>query len=154
MCIQDVKYLEIDFKSSEGIFCGFLISWTVHFRCIIPDKCYNYIHTQSPNVAGWHTLWRKEQRCPPAHFCVYGICIITNNGAFIKYRTKTPQTIIHLIYHCVFTKIFPPNSPYWRRYTFLRVRLRNRRFLPHPQKLVAATDGVYEFIYKFSTSHP
>ena len=26
--------------------------------------------------------------CPAAYFCVRGICIITNNAAFIKYRTK------------------------------------------------------------------
>ena len=37
------------------------------------------------SVAGWHTLWRKEQRCPTAHFCVFGICIITNNAVSVKY---------------------------------------------------------------------
>ena len=46
-----------------------------------------YMHVYA-FVAGWHTLWRKEQRCPPAHFCVSGICIITNNVVFIKYRNK------------------------------------------------------------------
>ena len=111
------------------------------------DKFYKLHKIASTAVAGWHTLWRKEQRCPPAHFCVYGICIITNNGAFIKYRTKTPQTIFHLTHQCVFTEISTPNSPYWRRYTFLRVRLRNRRFLPHPQKNWSPLPAACTYLY-------
>ena len=52
--------------------------------------------SQSPNVAGRHTLWRKEQRCPPAHFCVYGICIITNNAEPRKYIPHHSFIISHI----------------------------------------------------------
>ena len=62
------------------------------------------------SVAGRHTLWRKEQRCPPAQFCVRGICIITNIADFIQYLLQTPQTIFHLTYHCAFIKISPQFS--------------------------------------------
>ena len=70
--------------------------------------------------------------CPAAHFCVGEICIFTNNVVQIKYRNQN-QFHNHN-HHCVFIKIFSTHFRYWRRYTFLRVRLRNRRFLPHPQK--------------------
>ena len=32
---------------------------------------------------------------PAVHFCVCGICIITNNVVFVKYRTQNPMQSIH-----------------------------------------------------------
>ena len=55
---------------------------------LLPEHSYNYfVYTIvcARIVTGRHTLCRKEQRCPPAHFCVYGICIITNNAVSVKY---------------------------------------------------------------------
>ena len=49
-------------------------------------QLYKHIYA---SVAGRHTLWRKEQRCPPA---IYAECVRythTNNGAFIKYLLKS-----------------------------------------------------------------
>ena len=52
------------------------------------------------------------------------------------YKKSSPNLEPKNLHHpslCVF-KIFHAHHPFWRRYTFLRVRLRNRRFLPHPYK--------------------
>ena len=49
-----------------------------------------------------------------------------NNAYYIKYKTHTSQQL--------------------RRYTFLRVRLRNQRFLPHPQKTGRRYGYVFNFI--------
>ncbi len=62
----------------------------------------------------------------------------------IQYLVQTPRTILHLIHYCVFSKS-TPNSPSWRRYTFLRVWLRNRRFLPHPQKNWSPLPAAYTY---------
>ena len=71
------------------------------------DKFYKLHKIASTAVAGRHTLWRKEQRCPPAHFCVNIICIITNNAVPIQYL---PDLILfitfHPTHHCVFIKYF------------------------------------------------
>ena len=48
------------------------------------------------SVAGLHTLWRKEQRCPSAIFVVYTLYTPTNNADYIKYRAHTPNTYLHL----------------------------------------------------------
>ena len=72
--------------------------------------------------------------CPGAHFCVREICIITNNGVPIQHLPKNPNTISTHIFAIQPFQNIPTNFPSWRRYTFLRVRLRNQRFLPHPQK--------------------
>ena len=47
---------------------------------------------------------RSVGSLPDAHFCVYGICIITNNADFIKYRTQTLLPFPHLYSLCVFPK--------------------------------------------------
>ena len=41
-----------------------------------------------------------------AHFCVYGICIITNNAEPIKYRNKNPNKFLHQSSFCVFKNLF------------------------------------------------
>ena len=64
-----------------------------------------------------------------AHSCVYGICIITNNGVLIKYRNKNPNKFLsHLTTK---SKI----SVRWIK------------------KLVAVTYGVYIFIHKLLPEH-
>ena len=60
-----------------------------YFLWLWAYQLYKHIYA---SVAGRHTLWRKEQRCPPAHFCVRRICIITNNVVYIQYRTKKYHT--------------------------------------------------------------
>ena len=71
--------------------------------------------------------------CPGAHFCVREICVITNNGVPIQHLPKNPNTISTHIFAIQPFQNIPTNFPSWRRYTFLRVRLRNQRFLPHPK---------------------
>ena len=41
-----------------------------------------------------------------AHFCVYGIYIITNNGVYVKYRNKNPNKFLHQSSFCVFKNLF------------------------------------------------
>ena len=65
---------------------------------------------------------------PAAHFCVYVICVTTNNGVLIKYITHNAFIIYKPIFALYFLKS-PYDFPSWRRYTFLRVRKRNHRFL-------------------------
>ena len=57
-----------------------------------------------------------------------------NNAYYIKYKTHTSQQL--------------------RRYTFLRVRLRNQRFLPHPQKTGRRYGCVFNFIQNNSRKGP
>ena len=75
---------------------------------LLPEHSHNYfayaiLCVNVRVVAGRHTLWREEQRCPPAHFCVYGICIITNNGVLIKYKTQKPHSNFYINHHFVFS---------------------------------------------------
>ena len=47
---------------------------------------------------------------PAAHFCVLGICIITNNVVYIKYRNKNPKIIFTsniILYFQIFFYVFP-----------------------------------------------
>ncbi len=81
-------------------------------------------------------MYHHQQRC---------VDIICNQKSHITYKHIFAQ---HVSY------ISSTHFLSWRRYTFLRVRLQNRRFLPHPQKkLVAATYGVCMFIHKLSLPH-
>ena len=57
-----------------------------HANIFYADKFYRSIHLQTQYVAGWHTLWRKEQRCPPAIYVFYTIYNPTNNDMPIEYR--------------------------------------------------------------------
>ena len=56
-----------------------------------------------------------------------------DDGVSIKYKTETPIQFKQYLQY-IFFIICSIHYPSWRRYTFLRVRKRNRRFLPHPQK--------------------
>ena len=71
---------------------------------------------------------------PAAIYFVYAIYNPTNNAMPIKFRIQTPNTIATTIFAKQPSQNPPTNSPFWRRYTFLRVRLRNKRFLPRLQK--------------------
>ena len=72
--------------------------------------------------------------CPGAIYHARAIYNPTNNAVPIKYRNQTPMQFPNLYSQYSLPKISPNNFPSWRRYTFLRVQLRNHRFLPHPQK--------------------
>ena len=63
-------------------------------------------------------------------------CVRIRNGGFYESRRHICRSY-NLHPHqqrCAYTISPQKTQPSWRRYTFLRVRLRNRRFLPHPQK--------------------
>ena len=72
--------------------------------------------------------------CPGAIYHARAIYNPTNNAVPIKYRNQTPMQFPNLYSQYSLPKISPNNFPSWRRYTFLRVQLRNLRFLPHQQK--------------------
>ena len=84
---------------------------------------------------------------PDAHFCVREICVYTNNADYIKYRIKKSEQFLSSSIIVCLSKYSPTRSPFWRRYTFLRVRLRNHRFLPHPQKNWSPLRTVFTSFY-------
>ena len=71
---------------------------------------------------------------PHAIYHVRAIYNPTNNAMPIKFRTQNPNTISTTIFAKQPSQNPPHKFSFWRRYTFLRVRLRNKRFLPRLQK--------------------
>ena len=71
---------------------------------------------------------------PTAHFCVRGICSITNNGVPLKNLKPKPKIIFTPIFAIQTSQILPTNFPFLRRYAFLHVRLLNHKYLSHQQK--------------------
>ena len=88
---------------------------------------------------------------PRAHFCVRGICIITNNAIPIKFRTQNPNTISTPIF------AIQPSQNIPRQFSLLaaihlfisscdEIKISARWI----KKLVAATCGVYVFIHYYN----
>ena len=80
------------------------------------------------HISSLNNLQPHQQRC--AH--------IISNPNILSNSNST--------HHCVSSNFLHP-FPSWRRYTFLRVRLRNQRFLPHPQKNWSPLRAAYTYLY-------
>ena len=69
-----------------------------------------------------------------AHFCVHGICNITNNCAPIKYKTKISEQIFTSNIILYFKKFIPFILPLGGDTPFYLISRRNQRFLLNGQK--------------------
>ena len=75
-------------------------------------------------------------------------CAIRNGGFCESRRHICRSYNLHPHKPCCVNKISHQKPfPSWRRYTFLRVRLRNQRFLPHPQKNWSPLRAACAYLY-------
>ncbi len=105
---------------------------TIFVSVLLPNKYYT-----AKNKALERALFLRlcgRAVCPSAIFFVYMNSVLLPTTVCVYNISTKPQIFFQPTHHCTFLKISSLQSPSWRRYAFLRVRLRNQRFLPHPQK--------------------
>ena len=100
--------------------------WVVDVNCVCDatDGVYIFLQFIIPPIIVCFPE-RNGGSHPAAHFCVFWICNITNNGAPIKYITKP----LYHIYNQYVFKIYPTHFPLGGDTPFYLISRRNRRFL-------------------------
>ena len=86
----------------------FLCLWNIYYyqqRCVHKIYPPSFLYHLQPHLRYVCPPKRNGGLYPAAYFCVYGICIITNNAEPIKYRNKNPNKFLHQSSFCVFKNL-------------------------------------------------